>query len=336
VKVRIATRASKLALIQARTIAQGIREHNPGVEVEEVEISTKGDRVQDRPLNAIGGKSLFVAEVEAALVNGEADIAVHSLKDVPGDVELAEGFDLICVPERGDPHDVLVTSDGRELDALEAGARVGTTSLRRMSQLRALRPDLNYQTLRGNVITRLSKLDDGRFSAIVLAAAGLERLGLLGERAHRVLSPETCVPSIGQGTLAVEGRKDDDKLREILAPLEHDPTRLVTEAERAFLRRLEGSCHVPIAGMARLNPDGNRLSFEGLVGSIEGEEILQGGGDRYLTDRDFAGKRRTAHDLGVEVADGLLQRGARRLIQQAEASVQRRQHQGNGGSGKWS
>jgi hydroxymethylbilane synthase len=331
VKLRIATRRSRLALTQTRWVAERIRAHASHVQVEEVQVETQGDRIQDRPLTSVGGKGLFVAEVEAVLVAGDADLAVHSLKDVPGDTDLAEGFDILCVPEREDPRDVLVTPDGEELDALTAGTRVGTTSLRRVCQLRTRRPDLAYVTLRGNVDTRLRKLDEGQYGAIVLAAAGLRRLGLLDGRPHWPIPVDVSLPAVGQGTLAIEGRVDDTRLRDLLAPLEHPLTRILTEAERTLLRRLEGSCQVPIAGHARRSRDAQRLSLEGLVGSLDGATVLQAASERYLTGRRHEDHVATARELGLEVADGLIARGARQLMRDAEAAVMRQEHQGNGG-----
>lgn len=332
--LRIATRKSRLALAQARALATRIREHDPDVRIEEVHVSTRGDRIRNQPLATAGGKGAFVAEVEAAVARGEADLAVHSLKDVPGDVELAEGLDLVCVPAREDPRDVLLTSDGEELDGLAAGSRLGTTSLRRVCQLRTRRPDLAYVTLRGNVDTRLEKLDAGQFTAIVLAAAGLRRLGLIDARPHWKLPPEVCLPAVGQGTLAVEGRLDDERTRRLLAPLEHPATRLETEAERAMLKRLQGSCNVPIAGHARWQDEGNLLSLEGLVGSLDGEHTVHAGSDRYLTDRSHDARVQTARELGTELADALIARGAERLMRDAETEAARQQQHGNGG-GSW-
>lgn len=330
-KLRIATRRSPLALAQTRWVAERIREHAPNVEVQEVPVVTQGDRIQDRPLRTVGGKGLFVAEVEAALVAGEADLAVHSLKDVPGDTDLAEGFDILCVPGREDPRDVLLTADGEELDGLMAGTKVGTTSLRRVCQLRTRRPDLQYATLRGNVGTRLRKLDEGQYGAVVLAAAGLRRLGLLQGRAHWPIPLEVSLPAVGQGTLAIEGRIDDDELGPLLAPLEDGPTRVATEAERTLLRALQGSCHVPMAGHARISRDGQRLSMEGLVGSLDGGTTLQAASERYLTGRRHDDHLVAARDLGQEVAENLIARGARQLMREAEAAVQRQARHGNGG-----
>ena len=304
--LRIATRQSNLALVQTRWVAARLREHVPDLEVEEVHIVTKGDQVTDRPLYQIGGKGLFVSSVEGAVARGEADIAVHSLKDVPGDVELAEGLDLLCFPEREAPHDVLVTRDGTELMGLEAGGKIGTTSLRRTAQLKAQRPDLAFGTLRGNVETRLGKLDEGQFVAIVLAEAGMKRLGYLEGRHVQVLPPETCLPAVGQGTLGIEGRVDDEELKALLKKIECPRTRLITEAERAYLKRLQGSCRVPIAGHGQLFEDDGRLRMRGLVGSIDGERLLSSSSDLRLEGRDEAARIEEARKLGVEVADALI------------------------------
>jgi len=322
--IRIATRRSKLALWQTRWVAEHLRAQAPDLRVEEVHVVTEGDRVTDRPLHRVGGKGLFVSEVEAYVARGEADLAVHSLKDVPGDVDLAEGCELLCVPKREDPRDVLLTRDGAELMALSAGARVGTVSPRRVCQLRGHRPDLAYETLRGNVPTRLGRLDAGDFDAIVLAAAGLRRLGLLEGRPHQVLSPDTCLPAVGQGTLAIEGRADDARLRALLAPLEHGPTRLVTTAERAMLRRLQGSCRVPIAGFAELVDGGQRLRLRALVGDPDGERRLTASSDVYLEARDHQARIDEARRLGEEVAEALIARGSRELMREAEAAAMRR------------
>lgn len=327
-KIRIATRRSKLALTQTRWVAAALRRVRPDVEVEELHVVTQGDRVTDKPLYQIGGKGLFVSEVEAFVARGEADLAVHSLKDVPGDVEPAPGLDLLCFPVREDPHDVLITRDGEELMGLRAGARVGTTSLRRATQLRAHRPDLAFDTLRGNVETRLRRLDDGDFDAIVLAAAGLLRLGLLEGRAHVVLGPELCLPAVGQGTLALEGRLDDAALAALLAPLEHPSTRLETEAERAYLKALEGNCRVPIAGHARLEA-GDQLSLVGLVGDGEGGRALRASSDIWLQGRTREARIEEARALGREVAATLVERGARDLMRHAEAATLRRERTSN-------
>ncbi len=336
-KLRIATRKSELALAQARWVAARIREKHPDVEIEEVAVVTQGDKILDKPLMNIGGKGLFVSEVEACIVDGRADIAVHSMKDVPSD--LAEGLGIVCVPVREDSRDVLVTAEGIDIDALEAGAKVGTSSLRRSSQLKAHRPDLAFATLRGNVNTRLRKLDEGGYDAIVLAAAGLRRLGFDKQRAHWVISPEICIPAVGQGALGIEARLDDERTLSLLAHLEDEKTRIEVEAERAFLSKLEGSCKVPIAGHAELRDGGARLTMHGMVGSLDGMKILSGAGDRYLSERGEA-RRGVAREVGTEIAEGLLNKGAADLIRDAIAAVERAQKQGNGGGsgnyGKWS
>lgn len=333
-KIRIATRKSELALTQTRWVAARIWEHAPEVDIEEVHIVTKGDRITDKPLAAIGGKGLFISEVEAAVSRGEADLAVHSLKDVPGDVELAEGMAIVCTPEREDPRDVLLTRSGEPLNGLTAGASVGTTSLRRVAQLHAQRPDLAYVTLRGNVGTRLRKLDEGKYDAIVLAAAGLKRLGLLEGRKHEFMPIEICLPAVGQGTLALEARADDERIKELVAPLEHGPSRLCMEAERALLKKLEGSCRVPMAGHARLFDDGGRLSLQAMVADVDGDRILNVSSDRFFEGRSEADRIAEAVALGQELAATLIEQGARELMREAEAAVLRRESQGNGSGPK--
>jgi hydroxymethylbilane synthase len=332
--LRIATRKSKLALTQTRWVAARVRERVPDVTVEEVHVVTKGDEILDRPLATIGGKGLFVSEVEAALTDGRADIAVHSMKDVPA--ELAEGLGLVCIPKREDPHDVLVTAEGTELDGLEAGARVGTSSLRRTCQLKAHRPDLDYATLRGNVDTRLRKLDEGQYAAIVLAKAGMARLSLL-DRPHWVVPEEISIPAAGQGALGIEARLDDMLARAMVEPLEDLPTRICVEAERVVIRRLEASCKVPVAAFARLG-EGNRLTLRAMVGSLDGTKILHAATDAYLEGNPEAHVAE-ARTLGDEVADNLLAKGARELVLEANAAMERAQKSGNGGGGtygKWS
>lgn len=326
-RIRIATRRSKLALTQTRWVAAQLKAADPDLQVEEVHVVTKGDRVTDRPLAELGGKGLFVSEVEACVVRGEADLAVHSLKDVPGDVELAKGMVLACHPPREDPRDVLLTRDGAGLMDLEAGARVGTTSLRRIAQLRAHRPDLAFAMLRGNVDTRLARLDSGDFDAIILAAAGLHRLDLLKGHAHVALEPEICLPAVGQGTLAIETRADDVALRARLAPLECRTTRVATEAERALLKAMQGSCRVPMAGYAKLEQGGNRLRLDAMVGSIDGDQILAACGDIRLTGGLVSAHVEQAVALGREVAEGLISRGAQQLMRDAEATVLRREQE---------
>ncbi|HEY5740860.1 MAG TPA: hydroxymethylbilane synthase, partial [Gammaproteobacteria bacterium] len=254
----------------------------------------------DAPLAKVGGKGLFVKELEAGLLDGRADLAVHSLKDVPA--ELPPGLELALVMEREDPRDAFVSGRYENLAAMPAGARVGTSSLRRQMQIRAAYPELDLDWLRGNVNTRLAKLDAGEFDAIILAAAGLRRLGF-DERIRTAIEPEECLPAIGQGVLGIEIRSDDDELRELLAPLAHAETTLRVAAERAFNQTLAGSCQVPIAGYAVL--DGDELYLRGLVGEPDGSEILR-------AERRGSGAR--ARELGEQLAGELLARGADKIL----------------------
>lgn len=331
-KIRIATRSSQLALTQTRWVAARLRELSPGLDVEEIHVTTKGDKELERPLAAIGGKGLFVSEVEAYVASGEADLAVHSLKDVPGDQELPDGLELSAFPGREDPRDVLLTREGLDLDDLSAGARIGTTSLRRVAQLSVRRPDLNYVNLRGNVGTRLRRLDDGEFEAIVLAAAGLRRLGLLDGRPHRMLSTEICVPAVGQGVLALETRIDSDVGR-LVAKLDVRETRLCVEAERALLLALSGSCRTPVAGHAELDEDGHRFRLTAVVASIDGRRVLTATAERFRG-RDAAVDVAIAREMGAEVAATLHAQGARELMLEAEAEVLRREAGGPTGAGR--
>ncbi|HLT90983.1 MAG TPA: hydroxymethylbilane synthase [Woeseiaceae bacterium] len=299
-RIRIATRKSGLALWQARHVAERL-ERLPSVEgVELVPMTTRGDRQLDRALFEIGGKGLFIKELEVALQEGRADVAVHSMKDVPA--EMPEGFLVAAVLERGDPFDALVTRDGGGLDALPAGAVVGTSSLRRQAQLKALRPDLVTRPLRGNVESRLAKLDAGEFDAIVLACAGLERLGL-GDRVAERLAPERVLPACAQGVIGVECLAASSAVRECLAALDHDCTRRTTAAERALTRYLGATCEAPVAGFA--TSDGERLALEALVAAPDGTTVLRERADGTAADPDA---------LGRTVAERLLARGAARFL----------------------
>ena len=319
-KLRIATRKSALALAQSNWVADQLRQLNPQLTVELVEVVTKGDRIQDVSLSAIGGKGLFVSEVEDLLLRGEAEIAVHSLKDVPA--ELAPGLMLGAIPEREDPRDVLVTGEGLALDDLEAGAKIGTNSLRRSLQLRRLRNDLQYAMLRGNVDTRLRKLHDGEYNAIVLAAAGLRRLGLF-ERPLWPIPVDISVPAVGQGALAVEVRESDRDARELLARIDHAPSRACVEAERAFLLQLGGDCHTPLGGHAQLQDEGRRVRFDGWVGSVDGKQHVQASQDVWVEDKSSVAE--LAQQAASDVAKNLLSQGADRLIEEAKAAAAREQ-----------
>lgn len=310
-KVRIATRRSRLALVQTRWIGDRIRGLEPKAEIELVEMLTMGDRMRDVPLANIGGKGLFVSEIEQAVREGRADIAVHSMKDLPA--ELGAGLQIACIPEREDPRDAFITVEGCELDDLAAGDRVGTSSLRRMIQLRRQRNDLEYAPLRGNVDTRLSKLAAGEFRAIVLAYAGLKRLAL-SDRPLWPLPVAVSVPAVGQGALAVQCRDEDHELAALLRRFEHENTRVCVEAERAFLHALGGDCHTPLAGHANL--EHNRLRFDGLVGAVADERMISAGTERY-TDATGAELVEVARALGRETARALLSQGAAELIEDA-------------------
>lgn len=303
-RLRIATRKSPLALWQAEHVAAELRRLHRDLDVELVAMTTRGDRILDTPLARIGGKALFVKELEHGIWEGRADIAVHSIKDVPA--ELPEGMHLPVVLEREDPRDAFVSNRYEGPDSLPIGARLGTASLRRECQLRAQRPDLRVGTLRGNVQTRLAKLESGEFDAIVLAAAGLRRLGL-EERIRCILTPEQSLPAVGQGALGVECRVDDQAINELIAPLTHHPSYLRVAAERAVNARLEGSCQVPIAAFAML--DGQSLWLRALVGSRDGRCVLRG---------EIRGLARAGADLGRQLADDLLSRGAAELLAAAD------------------
>jgi len=298
--IRIATRKSPLALWQAEHVAAELRRIHPGLEVEILGMTTRGDKILDAPLAKVGGKGLFVKELEQGMLEGRADIAVHSLKDVP--VELPEGLHLPVILEREDPRDALVCGRFARIDELPQGARVGTSSLRRQCQLAARRPDLRIEPLRGNVNTRLAKLDGGELDAVILAAAGLLRLGL-AERIRAFLEPEESLPAIGQGAIGIECRADDEQVNALIAALHHGPTAARVAAERSLNRRLHGGCQVPIAGHALL--EGDRLYLRGLVGLPDGSRILRA--ERH-------GPAGEPVALGEAVAQDLLDQGAGAIL----------------------
>jgi hydroxymethylbilane synthase len=298
--LRIATRKSPLALWQSEHVATQLRAAHPGLNVELVPMSTRGDEVLDRSLAAIGGKGLFLKELELAMQRGEADCAVHSLKDVP--MELEPGFMLPAILRRADHADAFVSNLHDDVAALPHGARVGTSSLRRQAQLRARRPDLQLLDLRGNVNTRLAKLDAGDYDAIVLACAGLQRLGFDDRIRSRLDAPD-WLPAPAQGAIAVECRDDDAATQALFAALDDAPTRTCVEAERAMNRALHGSCHVPVAAYAHL--DGQHLYLAGLVGSATDGRIVRA---------HAPGRGDMPEGLGLEVAEKLLAQGARALI----------------------
>jgi len=303
--LRIATRKSQLALWQAGHVAALLREAHAGLEIELVPIVTQGDRIQDRSLAAIGGKGLFIKELEVALEEQRADIAVHSMKDLPGD--LPDGLAIAAVLVRADARDALVAPAAARLEDLPRGARVGTSSLRRQAQLLAARPDLKIEALRGNVDTRLRRLDAGEMDAIVLACAGLIRLGLESRISAR-LDPQISLPAVAQGVIGIECRSTDARTLRLVSVLNHQATRIAMDAERAFAHRLGGSCQSPIAAHAEL--DGRRLMLAGLVAEPDGSRLL----------RDTqAGSSDAPAALGSLLAERMLAAGAGPLLERLRA-----------------
>jgi hydroxymethylbilane synthase len=302
-RLTIATRESALALWQAEHVRGRLTSRYQGTSVELLGVTTQGDRILDRPLASIGGKGLFIKELESALRDGRADLAVHSLKDVP--MDLPDGFALAAICAREDPRDAFVSTRYESLAALPENAIVGTSSLRREAQLRERWPALRIESLRGNVHTRLSKLDEGRYDAIILAAAGLKRLGL-STRIRALLDPDVSLPAPGQGALAIECRSDRSDVLHAVAPLADVGTTLATAAERAFSRALGGSCHTPLAAFAQWEE--GRLWLRGLVASPTGRDVLRGETEGATDDVD------DARALGAALADEFLRRGAHRII----------------------
>lgn len=310
--LRIATRKSPLALWQAEYVREALGRLHPDLTVELVEMSTRGDKLLDVPLAKVGGKGLFIKELEVAIEQGQADIAVHSMKDVP--MEMPEGFELAIICEREDPTDAFVSNSFKHVTELPQGAVVGTSSLRRQAQLLASRPDLEIRFLRGNVGTRLGKLDAGEYDAIVLASAGLRRLKL-DERIRHTLDTQLCLPAVGQGAVGIEIRAGDEAVRDCLAPLMHRDTLIRVSAERAMNRRLEGGCQVPIAGFALL--DENYLSMEGRVAEPDGSRLLSSKGAQNLSG-SLAEQLRQARALGLQLAEDLLNQGAGDILANLE------------------
>ena len=298
--IRIATRKSPLAMWQAEHVTARLKALHPGLTVEIIGMTTKGDQLLDSPLSKVGGKGLFVKELEQGMLAGEADIAVHSMKDVP--VEFPEGLHLAVIMERENPYDAFVSNTYASLADLPQGACVGTSSLRRQCQLADRRPDLRIEPLRGNVNTRLAKLDAGEYDAIILAAAGLIRLGF-ESRIRDCIDPVDSLPAIGQGAIGIECRVDDERVHQLIAPLADRDTTDRVLAERAMNARLNGGCQVPIGGHAVL--DGDRLILKGLVGTTDGSRILRA---------EASGPRAEAEAIGVRVAEDLLGQGADAIL----------------------
>ncbi|MBI5205354.1 MAG: hydroxymethylbilane synthase [Nitrospirae bacterium] len=322
-KIIIGTRGSKLALWQAEWVKSELLKLNPGLTIELNKIKTTGDKILDVPLAKVGGKGLFVKEIEEAILRGEADIAVHSMKDVPTDFPMGLHLAVIC--KREDPRDAFITAVSSQQSAvsknkikrfkdLPKGATVGTSSLRRACQLLSIRRDLKISQLRGNLDTRLRKLDEGQFDAIILAAAGVKRLGW-AERITEVIEPEISLPAIGQGAIGIECRVADDFINKLISPLNHSETSVCVRAERACLKKLEGGCQVPIAAHAKLigsqknstirNPQSELLVMDGLVGSVSGDRIIKS---------HIEGSPKDAESLGLKLAEDLLSKGAKEIL----------------------
>ncbi len=305
--IRIATRGSMLALQQSGIIKAAMEKLWPEIGFELQIIKTTGDKITDVPLAKVGGKGLFVKEIEDALADGSADMAVHSMKDVPA--VLPAGLEILAIPERDDPRDALIIRKGKTIGDLCHGALIGTSSLRRAAQMRALRPDFEVRNLRGNLDTRLRKLDEGGYDAILLAAAGLKRMGWQ-DRVTMYMDPVEFVPAIGQGALGIEARSEDHRIRRFLAPLNHPETAAAVRSERSLLKELEGGCQVPIGGYARIA--GNIVELSGFVASLDGMQLFRAAGAAPLQDAAALGKR---------VALELLDLGAKKILDEIYSSA---------------
>lgn len=299
--LKVGTRGSVLALWQAEWVQARLKSLHPGLDVDIIKIKTTGDKILDVPLAQVGGKGLFVKEIETALLEKRIDLAVHSMKDMPA--EVPPGLCIGAVPERENPRDVLISGGGHGFNDLPEGARVGTSSLRRSAQLRHLRPDVRVHPLRGNLDTRLRKLESENLHAIILAAAGVRRLGL-EDRITEYIPESVMLPAIGQGALSIEVRKDDERVRDLIAPLDHRETRLAVDTERAFLARLEGGCQVPIAAMAEVRDE--QITLTGMVAEIDGSVLIR---------KIISGTVDKRVELGIELADRLLEAGGREILQ---------------------
>jgi len=299
---RVASRRSALALQQTHWVINELKSKHPDIEFEVVPVMTKGDQILDVTLSKVGGKGLFVSEIEATILNGQADLAVHSLKDVPA--ELAPGLSLTAFPLRADARDAWISKSGQHFAEMPSGARVGTSSLRRVAQLAERRPDLEYTSVRGNIDSRLRKLQDGDYDAIVLAAAGLHRMDW-ADQITEYLHPDVCLPAVGQGVLGIESRLDDIELVELLQSLTHHGTKIAASAERSLLQRLNGSCKVPIAGYATFVDGSERLELRGLVARPDGRKVIRA----VATGVD-------ASDVAQRVANQLIADGALELLRE--------------------
>lgn len=308
-KIIVGSRRSKLALTQTNWVIEQLKALQLPFEFEVKEIVTKGDRILDVTLSKVGGKGLFVKEIEQAMLDGEIDMAVHSMKDMPG--VLPKGLTIGCVPKREDHRDVLISKNGIKLSELPKGAVIGTSSLRRSAQLLIERPDLEIKWIRGNIDTRLEKLKTEEYDAIILAAAGLARMGWSKDVVTEFLDTDVCLPAVGQGALAIECREDDNELLGLLEKFTDEATRLAVEAERAFLTKMEGGCQVPIAGFATVN-DNKEITFTGLIASPDGKEVYK----EQLTGQYPA-------ELGERVSSTLTNQGAKKLIDKVKAELEK-------------
>lgn len=307
-RIRIGTRKSQLALWQANWLKTELEEKHPGLKAELIEFHTTGDKITDVALAQIGGQGLFTKELELALLEDKADLAVHSLKDLP--TVLPDGLGIYAYSPREDPRDALLSLKGYKIDDLPAGAVVGTSSLRRRAQLLAYRPDLKVKDLRGNLNTRLEKLRHGGFEAIILAAAGVKRLGL-EEYVTQFISPDTLLPAVGQGIIAVEARETSVWVRDLLKPVNDLNSLLAAEAERSFMQTVEGGCQVPMGALARVL--GDELNLQGFVASLDGQKVLRA---------EVLGATAKARELGVKLGQNLLQAGAEQILQQVRQETE--------------
>lgn len=310
--IRIGSRKSQLALVQTYWVQEQLQKHFPDRTFEVQTMSTHGDKILDVALSKIGDKGLFTKELELGMLNNEIDFAVHSLKDLP--TNLPEGLMLGCVSEREDPADALVVHErhkDKQIDTLPEGAVIGTSSLRRLAQLRHHFPHLTFKDIRGNLNTRLAKLDAGEYDAIILAVAGLQRLGM-SDRIHQVLPPEVSLHAVGQGALGIECRTDDTEVLELLKAIQHTPTTQRCYAERSFLRKLEGGCQVPIGVNTQL--DGDTLTLTGIVASVDGQQVVKD---------TVTGDASNAEQLGIELAQRMRQQGAQEILEKIFAEIKR-------------
>jgi len=305
--IKIGTRGSKLALWQANWVKSTLEAHHPSLKTELVIIKTKGDKILDVPLAKVGGKGLFVKEIEDALLNRHIDIAVHSMKDMPA--EIPDGLCIGAIPERETPYDVLISKKGLPLSELKPGATIGTSSLRRAAQILLARPDLVIKSLRGNLDTRLRKLENEDYDAVILAAAGVKRLGL-DSRITEYLNENIMLPAVGQGALCVEIRQNDQRIDSIVAALEHPQTRSVVMGERAFLKRLEGGCQVPMAAHGKI--EHNTFTLCGLVATLDATTVIK---------ETLSGDKDSAETIGLKLAERLISRGAQEIIESLIADL---------------